>query len=43
MLEIAYNQADTVVDLFEKAGYLKNITTVKDNLGYQRIIKAIKA
>jgi len=42
MLEIGYNQAQDTLALFEKCGYLKDITAVKDNLGHQRIVKARK-
>lgn len=42
MLEVAYNQAETVSGLFEKSGYLKEIKILKDNLGYGRLVKARK-
>ena len=42
MIEIAYNQAEPVLELFHHAGYLEDITPVKDDLGHQRVIKARK-
>jgi len=42
MVEVAYDQAEQVVELFEKSGYLDNITTVKDHLGHHRVVRANK-
>jgi len=42
MLEIGHNQAQQVTALFEQCGYLNEITTVEDNLGHQRVVKARK-
>ena len=42
MLEIAHDQADAATALFEQAGYLTQITTLKDHAGHQRVIKARK-
>lgn len=42
MLEIAYNQAEAVVELCEQAGYLKDVTTVRDSLGHRRVVTARK-
>ena len=42
MVEVAYNQAEQVSQLFEKCSYLTDITTTKDNLGHQRVVKARK-
>ena len=43
MTEIAYNQTDAVIALFEQSGYLEKIETVKDHLGHHRIVKARKS
>jgi len=43
MVEVAYNQAEQVIALFQQSGYLTDVSTVKDNLGYQRVVKARKA
>lgn len=40
MLEIAYDQADRVTALFEQAGYLSDITALKDHADHSRVIKA---
>jgi len=42
MVEVAYNQAEQVSQLFAKCSYLTNVTTTKDNLGHQRVVKARK-
>ena len=42
MVEIAYNQADEVIALFEKTGYLTDIEAVTDHQGHRRVIKARK-
>lgn len=42
MVEVAYDQAEQVVELFEKSGYLDNITIVKDHLGHHRVVRANK-
>ncbi len=42
MVEVAYDQAEQVVELFEKSGYLDNITIVKDHLGHHRVVLANK-
>ena len=42
MVEVAYNQAEQVIALFEKSGYLNNITAIKDDLGHLRVVKAKK-
>lgn len=42
MLEIAFNQAEKVISLFEKSGSLEEIAAVKDHLGHNRVIKAQK-
>ena len=38
MLEAAWNQGEQVIALFEGSGYLKDVSSVKDNLGHQRVI-----
>ncbi len=43
MLEAAYNQSEPVICLLEQAGNFKEISTIRDNLGYQRVVKARKA
>ncbi|MCH9023214.1 MAG: peptide chain release factor N(5)-glutamine methyltransferase, partial [Planctomycetes bacterium] len=43
MIEVAYNQADSVIALFKKSQYLDRIETIKDPLGHRRIVKARKA
>ena len=43
MVEIAYNQAEKVIALFEQSRYLTDITTVADHLGHQRVVKARKS
>lgn len=43
LVETAYDQADRVTALFQQAGTLKAIQTIKDNLGHQRVVKARKA
>ena len=40
MVEVGYNQHEQVIDLFEQADYLKDVATVRDELGHNRIIKA---
>lgn len=42
MLEIAYNQGQTVRELFEKEGAFSNIKTEKDLQGHDRLVTAIK-
>jgi len=42
MLEVAYNQAGSVKRLFEQAGYLKNPSSVKDDLGHERVVTATR-
>ena len=42
MIEMAYDQAEAVVALFEQAGYLKDITTAQDNLGHRRVVRATR-
>lgn len=42
MMEIAYDQAAAVIELFVRAGYLDNVETVRDQLGHQRVVKARK-
>ena len=42
MIEIAYDQADQVTALLEQAGYLSQITTLKDHAGHPRGIKSRK-
>lgn len=42
MVEVAYNQAQQVIALFQQSGYLTDISAVKDNLGHQRVVKARK-
>ncbi|MBN1765122.1 MAG: peptide chain release factor N(5)-glutamine methyltransferase [Sedimentisphaerales bacterium] len=41
MLEVAYNQAERVVEIMEEYGYLKDIQTIKDSLGHQRVVSGI--
>jgi len=43
MIEVSYNQADSVIALFEQAQYLDRIETIKDHLGHQRVVKARKS
>ena len=40
MVEVAYNQAGAVKRLFEQAGYLKNVSSMKDELGHERVVAA---
>ena len=40
MIEIAYDQSEAVMALFQEAGYLSEITAVRDNLGHQRMVRA---
>jgi len=42
MMEIAFDQSDAVLALLEQSDYLKNISTVRDNLGHQRVVKGKK-
>lgn len=42
MMETAYNQAEQVIALCQASGYLKNITTVRDNLGHKRVVRATR-
>ncbi|MBN2376774.1 MAG: peptide chain release factor N(5)-glutamine methyltransferase [Sedimentisphaerales bacterium] len=43
MIEIAYNQSEQVIALFEKAGYLGEVRAIKDGLNHDRVVQAIKA
>ncbi len=43
MLEVAYNQLEPVICHFEQTGNFKEISTIRDNLGHQRVVKARKA
>ena len=42
MLEVAYNQSELVICLLEQADNFKEISTIPDNLGYQRVVKGRK-
>ena len=42
MIEIAYDQSEQVLALFENSDYLTNIEAAKDNLGHKRVIKGKK-
>ncbi len=42
MMEIGYNQADTVTQLMESSGYLSQIETQLDFQGHRRIVQARK-
>ena len=43
MLEAAYNQSEPVICFLEQAGNFKEISTIRDHLGHQRVVKARKA
>ena len=38
MLEVGYDQAGEVGRLFEKAGYLTDVSTVRDHQGHERVV-----
>ena len=42
MLEIGYEQAPAVTELLSQAGCFADITTIKDSLGHNRVVKARK-
>jgi len=42
MIEIAYDQSEQVLALFENSDYLTNIEAAKDNLGHKRLVKGKK-
>jgi release factor glutamine methyltransferase len=42
MLEIAYDQAQEVIALCQDCGYLTDISTVRDNQGHKRVVRARK-
>ena len=38
MVELAYDQADAVLDLFTQAGYLDRVSAAIDSLGHRRVV-----
>ena len=38
MVELAYDQADAVLDLFTRAGYLDRVSAAIDSLGHRRVV-----
>jgi release factor glutamine methyltransferase len=42
LVEVAYDQAEEVIVLFEECDYLKEVSTVRDNLGHKRVVKGKK-
>lgn len=42
MIEMAYDQSERVLTLFENADYLTDIESIKDNLGHKRVVKGRK-
>jgi len=42
MVEVAYDQAEAVTELFQKCGYLNNVQTARDALGHHRVVSGIK-